>query len=420
MGVRRNGEILSIEPAFRCRICESKNLLKVFDMGTQTLTGVFPSDRKEEVTSGPLRLVWCEACNLLQLGDTYSLTEMYGDNYGYQSSLNSSMVRHLSHKARTLEKKFPLEAGDHVLDVGSNDATLLNSFTTNGVIRIGMDPVGPKFEDAYSDNVRLIPDFFSSERYFAEVTARPRIICSIAMLYDLPNPRSFVQGIAEVLADDGIWHFEQSYLPSMLKTNSFDTVCHEHLEYYSLGVIAALLEQADLKILDVDLNSVNGGSLAVTAAKASSNHHQNKVLIDWMIREEKKLALDTAEPYLRFAAKSREIRDSLTDIVAELNSDGKSVAGYGASTKGNVTLQYCGFSAENLEFVAEVNDYKFGRYTPGSLIPIISESEIMERSPDYLLLLPWHFREGLLAKESDFLLSGGKFIIPFPSVEVVS
>lgn len=403
-----------------CRACESENLIGVFDLGRQALTGVFPGHPDEHVTEGPLRLKWCKNCQLLQLGDDYDPAEMYGDNYGYQSSLNGSMISHLESKVQRLEENFPLSAGDHVIDIGSNDATLLRAYSTEGLVRIGIDPVGPKFLDQYVDGIQLLPSFFSAESYFDQFDKRAKLVTSVAMFYDLPDPLGFVASIAEVLEDEGIWHFEQSYLPSMLRTNSFDTVCHEHVEYYSLRVVMGLLEKVGLEVIDVELNSVNGGSFAVTAAKTGSSYKPNQVIIDWLLQEEQKLGLDTARPYLEFASRSEGLRDSLVTLVRNLTSEGLTVAGYGASTKGNVTLQYCGFGPDDIAFLAEVNSYKFGRFSPGTKIPIVSESEIPARKPDYLLMLPWHFREGLIKKENDYLLGGGKFIIPFPHVEIVA
>lgn len=411
---------VSSNEIYECRACGSEDLVGVFDLGQQALTGVFPLNEDDHVTDGPLRLKWCENCQLLQLGDNYDLGEMYGDNYGYQSSLNGSMVRHLETKVRRLEKNFPLSAGDHVIDIGSNDATLLKAYSADGLVKVGIDPVGSKFYDQYIDDIQLIPSFFSAESYFNQFDKKVKIITSVAMFYDLPNPIEFVSSIAEVLDDEGIWHFEQSYLPSMLRTNSFDTVCHEHVEYYSLRVVIGLLEKVGLRVIDVELNSVNGGSFAVTAAKAGSSYKANQVIINWLLQEEKNLALDTPRVYLEFASRCMSLRNSLVSLVENLTSEGLTIAGYGASTKGNVTLQYCGFGPDDISFLAEVNSYKFGRFSPGTKIPIVPENEISDRKPDYLLMLPWHFRDGLIKKESDYLLSGGKFIIPFPQVEIVA
>ena len=221
----------------RCRISGSKNLVTVLSLGEQYLTGVFPKSAEEEITKGPLDLVWCPDSGLLQMRQSFSLEEMYGENYGYRSGLNGSMVKHLQQKSKTLEKIAKPTADDLVLDIGSNDATSLKAYTGK-FKKIGIDPTGNKFKEFYTEEIQLIPDFFSAEifrHHFPDQKAK--IVTSIAMFYDLEDPVEFVRGIESILHDEGIWHFEQSYMPSMLRTNSYDTICHEHLEFYSFKVV---------------------------------------------------------------------------------------------------------------------------------------------------------------------------------------
>ncbi|HEY0182517.1 MAG TPA: methyltransferase domain-containing protein, partial [Rhodopila sp.] len=247
-----------------CRIGGGANLIPVLDLGKQALTGVFPKDPSEPITVGPLQLVWCPESGLLQLAHSYDLGEMYGDNYGYRSGLNQSMVRHLTTKIGELEALVGLGSGDSVLDIGSNDATSLKAYTTAGLHRTGMDPTGQKFSQFYTDGITLVPDFFSAKAYFAAGGKPAKIVTSIAMFYDLESPIGFARQVAEVLAPGGVWHFEQSYMPSMLRLTSYDTVCHEHLEYYSLGAVQRILAAAGMRAVDVKMNAVNGGSFAVT------------------------------------------------------------------------------------------------------------------------------------------------------------
>jgi len=240
------------------------------------------------------------------------------------------------------------------------------------------------------------------------------------MFYDLDAPIAFAQQIEAILADDGIWHFEQSYMPSMLRMNSYDTICHEHLEYYSLGVVQYILKEAGLRLVDVRMNAINGGSFAVTATKAANQSiPANAAVIDWLLEQEKRLGLDTPRPYRDFEERVFRHRDDLTRLIRALNADGKTVLGYGASTKGNVVLQFCGLTVDDIPAIAEVNEEKFGRFTPGTKIPIISEADARAMKPDYFLLLPWHFKDGILRREQEYLSNGGKFIIPFPEIEIV-
>ena len=403
----------------KCRINDSKNLTTVLSLGNMDLTGVFPKSKDEKVTNGPVDLVWCPDSGLLQMKQTYNLEEMYGDNYGYRSGLNSSMVSHLKQKIKTLENIVKLNDSDLVIDIGSNDATSLKSYKGNHR-KVGIDPTGSKFKEFYTDDITLIADFFTADKFrMLFPNEKAKIITSIAMFYDLESPLDFVSDIASCLDDEGIWHFEQSYMPSMLKTNSYDTICHEHLEFYSLKVIKDLLEECGLRILDVQMNSINGGSFAITAAKNLSSYKSNNTIIKWLLNQENEMGLDTIKPYKEFSERVFLHRKNLTDLINALVADGKKVFGYGASTKGNVLLQFCGLTEKEIPFIAEVNEEKFGCYTPGSNIPIISENEAKAMNPDYFLVLPWHFKDNILAREEEYIMNGGKFIFPLPEIIII-
>ena len=404
----------------RCRVSGSQNLITVLDLGQQVLTGVFPKSVTEAVTSGPLTLVWCPDSGLLQLRHSYETGEMYGDNYGYRSSLNQSMVSHLTEKVHCLERLVTLSPNDVVVDIGSNDATTLRAYNAKNIRRIGIDPTGKKFHQYYSEGIQLVPEFFSEAAYRRVEKSQAKIVTSIAMFYDLDAPIEFAKQVASILADDGVWHFEQSYMPSMLRMNSYDTICHEHVEYYSLAVIVTILDAAELKVIDVHMNAVNGGSFAVTATKRGN--HTNKVnapVINWLLEQEDRMGLNTPRPYRDFEERVFRHRDDLLRLVRALNADGKKVLGYGASTKGNVVLQFCGFTDADILAIAEVNPDKFGCITPGTHIPIVSEEQARAMKPDYFLVLPWHFKDGIVRREKEYLAGGGKMIFPFPEIEII-
>lgn len=403
----------------KCRICSNKNLITVLSLGEQALTGVFPRKPTEFVSSGPLDLAWCSKCGLLQLKQSYNLSEMYGDNYGYRSGLNASMVRHLSHKIRMLEHITPIYEKDIVLDIGSNDATSLKAYTKK-CRKVGIDPTGKKFKKFYTEDIDLIPDFFSKEIFSKRYpNEKVKIVTSIAMFYDLEDPETFVKDIEAILSDSGIWHFEQSYMPSMLRSKAYDTVCHEHVEFYSFKVIKNLLEKCGLRIVDVQMNAINGGSFAVTACKKNAAFRSNHPVIEWTLQQEDDLGLETPRPYRNFEEKVFLHRKNLVDLINALISDGKKIFGYGASTKGNVLLQFCGITNTQIPYIADVNPDKFGCYTPGTNIPIISEEEARIMKPDYFLVFPWHFKHSILEREQDFIEQGGKFIFPLPEIEIV-
>ena len=407
-----------------CRLCSAtyaNGLESILNLGTQSFTGVFPRDRSQPVSSGPLELVKCRCCGLVQLAHSFDLNQLYGHNYGYRSGLNLSMVHHLRGKAEDLVKRYQPQKGDLIIDIGSNDCTMLRSYPEGEFTLLGIDPSGAKFKDYYPPSVQLIPDFFSAFLVKKHVgNKRAKIITSIAMFYDLEDPVGFAQEIADMLADDGVWLFEQSYLPAMLNTVSYDTVCHEHLEYYALKQIKWITDATGLKIVDVTTSGTNGGSFSITAAKSDSPYLECTKIISSMLADEERQGLSTLAPYQAFDQKVREHRDDLIRLVKDLKGQGKKVFGYGASTKGNVLLQYCGFTTEDIPYIAEVNEDKFGSYTPGTNIPIISETEARALKPDYFLVLPWHFRGGIVEREKSFLESGGKILFPLPRIEVVS
>jgi C-methyltransferase C-terminal domain/Putative zinc binding domain/Methyltransferase domain len=407
----------------RCRICGNTSLMPVLDLGEQYLTGVFPRGRDDRLTCGPLELVRCEgahSCGLVQLRHSYDHAEMYGANYGYRSSLNRSMVRHLADKVEGLLEIVRLAPTDLVLDIGSNDGTLLSNYPSGGPTLVGMDPTAAKFREHYRPDIRIVPDFFSAaalRRHFPG--RRVKLVTSIAMFYDLEAPQAFADQIASILAADGVWHFEQSYLPSMLRTTSYDTICHEHLEYYALRQIKWMIDRAGLKIIDVTFNAVNGGSFAVTAAPVAAPYPECTDTIRDILDEEDRMGLRQFGTYLAFGTRVLEHKIELLKLLRGINARKMKVLGYGASTKGNVVLQYCGLSAAEIPCIADVNPDKFGCVTPGTWIPIVSEADAKAANPDYFLVLPWHFRENLVAREQEFMHRGGKMIFPLPAIDVV-
>ena len=408
-----------------CRICGNTNLEPILELGQQALTGVFPRSREQKLTVGPLTLVRCagegsQFCNLVQLADSYESSEIYGDNYGYRSGLNRLMVEHLKNKVDELLKIASVEKQDLVLDIGSNDGTTLGFFPDNGPLLVGIDPSAKKFGKYYKPHIHRVPELFSADLFRDKFPGqKPKVVTSIAMFYDLEVPQQFVNDVASILADDGIWHLEQSYLPSMLAVNAYDTVCHEHIEYYSLRQMQFMLQRAKLRIIDVVLNDVNGGSFALTVAKENSPFPSNEATVHECVQREAALGLGTARPFDEFKSRVRRHREELVELVRQLKSQGKKVLGYGASTKGNVILQYCGFTPDDLPAIADVNEDKHGCFTPGTLIPIISEREAHAMQPDYFLVFPWHFRRNLLQREEAFFARGGKMIFPLPRIEIV-
>jgi len=410
------------EAISRCRICANSNLVPVVDLGIQALTGVFPKRRDEAITSGPLQLVKClgpndEACGLLQLRHSYDLDEMYGANYGYRSGLNPSMVKHLHGRIEKVLAVARLQPGDLVIDIGANDGTSLRAYPQGKYVLVGIDPTARKFREFYLPGIELLTDFFSAALVRQSFPSRrAKVVTSFAMFYDLERPLDFMREVHSILDDEGIWVFEQSYMPTMLETNSYDTICHEHLEYYGLKQIKWMTDRTGLKIVDVETNDVNGGSFAVTVAKEGSRFGVSPE-VGRLLRGEREAGLDSTAPYLAFADRAAAAKRRLLEFLGRARADGKTVAALGASTKGNVILQYCGITDADLPRIGEVNDDKFGAFTPGTFIPIIPESEVLKLRPDFLVVLPWHFREFFVNNPR---FSGLNLVFPLPTLEVVA
>ncbi|MEM8727773.1 MAG: methyltransferase domain-containing protein [Chlamydiota bacterium] len=404
-----------------CRVSRDEAMIAVLNLGDQKLTGLFPKvGRDHEVMSGPIELVWSSKSGLLQLAHSYDPHQMYGENYGYRSGLNRSMVTHLTDKVASLERLVGLGYGDTVLDIGSNDGTTLKAYSIRGIDKIGIDPAAKKFARFYREDMKPVADFFSEENYRKVSKKNAKVVTSIAMFYDLEDPIQCAREIARILTDDGVWHLEQSYMPTMLRLNSYDTVCHEHIAYYSLRVMEKIMDAAGLKIIDVSMNAINGGSFALTCVKRRCiKYPVNRAVIQWLLMQEDRIGLHTLKPFREFERRVFKHRERLLDLVKRLVADGKKVLGYGASTKGNVMLQFCGFTPAHIAAIAEVNEDKFGCMTPGSAIPIVSESEALAMEPDYFLVLPWHFRNEVLRREKRFHSRRGRFIFPFPEIEIV-
>lgn len=409
----------------KCRICGSTKLRTVVNLGEQQLTGVFPNPG-EDVETAPLELVKCDgenSCGLVQLRHSCVPEQMYGMNYGYRSGLNNSMVEHLSAITDYIKAKVRFNYGDVVVDIGSNDGTLLGTYediyNSHHIRRIGIDPTAAKFREYYNDSIEVVEDFFSANAYSSVnknggVVKKAKVITSIAMFYDLEAPVEFARQISECLDSDGIWVFEQSYMPYMIRALSFDTICQEHLEYYTMRQIDWIMEKAGLKIIDVDFNNINGGSFRITAALKDSLYSVSSKVEQAIVAEDIAgyNSFDIFEPFIRGI---ESCRNSCMQFFDNCKRKGKLVLGYGASTKGNVLLQYFGLSTDQLPYIAEVNSDKFGKVTPGTAIPIISEQEARNLHPDYFFVLPWHFRNNILEKERAYIEENGvKFVFPLP------
>lgn len=408
-----------------CRVCGSASLKKVIDLGPQYLQGSFvkpgkemPSHRKIDCT-----LVRCNpeadenACGLLQMEHSVPSEILYAA-YWYRSGTNNTMRNHLKEIVDSVVSSVQNNKHPLVLDIGCNDGTLLD-FYPKHFIKYGCDPsdVAQEVKDAV-----VVQDIFPSEELFKLLEGKKLdVITSIAMFYDLESPVEFVKGIKRFLSAKGVWVFEMSYMPKMLELDSYDTICHEHLEFYSLAVLENILALGGMKVFKISFNDINGGSIRCYATHKENSKHdtkENLQLINEIRHKEFDLELDTDKPYVSFQQRIEVLKKELHSLLVKLKKEGKKVHVYGASTKGNTILQWCDIDHTLVEYAAERNPDKYGAHTLGTNIPIISEAESRAMNPDYYLVLPWHFKPEFLEREKEALDKGTGFIFPVPKVEI--
>ena len=409
-----------------CRFCNSQNLTPTLNLGTISFTGVF-SKSEFPVEKTPLILSRCSNCGLVQLQHNYDFSKMYSDSYGYESHLNPSMAKHLKDKASTLQERYFSYKGNSDLvfvDIASNDGTLLQGYDVHrnsNIKLVGIDPLISNFENYYPENSTKIEKFFSKDNFFEKSTKKANLVTSNSVLYDLENPRKFAQEVFDILDWNGIWHFEQSYLPDMIETLSYDTICQEHLLYLSARDINNLVEPLGFQIIEAERNKINGGSLAITAIKSNLKYEVSKNFVS-LLEEEERTGIADGSAIKRFSHQVENHKAQILKTIQDFNNLGKKIYGIGASTKGNVLLQYAGLTNELLISIGDVNVKKFGRVTPGTEIPIVDEVEILGRNSFndiVVLVLPWHFREGILKKCENLLNMGGIVVFPFPNIEII-
>lgn len=402
-----------------CRICLSTDLEPALNFGNLALTGVF-LESGSEVELAPMVLGRCLKCGLVQLLHNYKLDALYGDTYGYESHLNGSMREHLHRKARVLEKRFLQNIESPVVvDIASNDGYLLNGYSVAGTY-VGIDPLMENFSDYYPPTTLKIKNFFSRDAYHSNIDQKAHLVTSLSVLYDINNPVQFAADIFEILEDKGVWHFEQSYLPLMVETLSYDTICHEHLTYLRLKDIEEILNRTGFQIIDVALNSVNGGSISITAQKTFEKLETSPFINHLLLMEESS-GFISGQAIHDFADNAKQHKKDLLRLITEYKARDYDLVGLGASTKGNVLLQWLGLTENEIRNIGDINPRKFGKQCPGSGIKIISEKEIINSatSKTIALVLPWHFRDGIVKNCEELLSKEAKLLFPLPRIEIV-
>ena len=401
-----------------CRSCASDRLESVLDLGNLYVSNFADVPDSERWPRVPLDLLLCGNCGLAQLRHTTPPEWLY-THYWYKSGVSATMRAALTDVSRRAAHFVGLHAGDSVLDIGCNDGTLLRSYDYDDVRRVGFEPAKNLACEAAAGTDRIVPDFFSAQPVAGE---QFRVVTSIAMFYDLEDPNAFVANVASVLLEEGVWVIEMHYLPLVLECNAFDAICHEHIEYYSLSSLEPLLARHGLLVADVETNDVNGGSFRVYVVHRDSpaaSVAARRERVNAMRAREQGAGLLGPAAYQEFGARVRLIGVKLQEWLRNEQRRGREISAYGASTKGNTLLQVFGLDHTMIRSAAERNPEKWGKYTVGTWIPIVSEAEARAHADDFLVL-PWHFMDEIQVRERDFLARGGKLVAPLPNLRVIT
>ncbi len=409
-----------------CRVCGNTDLVPVIDIGEQYLSSVFPEtlDYRKDAIRYPLDLVMCrkgsgeKTCGLVQLGHRLDLSAMY-DAYPYTSSTNSSMSRILEDVAASGRALGNLESGDVVLDIGGNDGTLLSFFKNDPYTLINIDPAQNVTSLIDAPNYISIHDFFSATIYQKVARKKSKLVFSIAMFYHLDDPLKLARDVEVCLDEQGVWIIQMAYLPAMIRTNMYDNIVHEHAGYYAAVHMKWLMERVGLEVFDVTENDVYGGSFRVFVKKKGCPKFSQTERYRALLGKEVQDGIFEIATYESFMQRIEKTRTDLRELCRKIKADGKSIWVYGASTKGNTILQYCGIGKDEIVAAADSNPFKHGKYIIGSDIPIKNEAEMRVAKPDYLLALPYSFAEGFIKRESVLLAQGTRFIVPLPDVRIL-
>jgi SAM-dependent methyltransferase len=402
---------------------------KLFSLGELYVSDFIKQDEEARAGKHDLTLIIDERYGAARLEKCTPIHSMFG-KYWYRSGVNSTMKKELFDIVENIKKVQRLEKDDLWLDIACNDGTLL-SYVGQHINKLGIDPA----EDSFAVESRLvaddiIQDYFTLESFNRSKfkSKKAKVITCIAMFYDLDEPIDFLNDVKEVLDDDGLFVIQMSYTPLMIKQLAFDNICHEHVYYWSLNSLERLMIEAGLKIVDCQLNDVNGGSFRVYIKKEDSDitkfatrpyRDVCDVRIESIRQWEQTQNLDSTKTWLDFYQGIEDLKKQTVDFIKEEKSKGKTICGYGASTKGNTLLQYFGLDNTLIDAIAERSPYKFGHKTIGTNIPILSEDDVRKMKPDYMLVLPWHFISEFTEREKEYLNGGGKFIVPCPKFEII-
>ncbi|MDP3734300.1 MAG: class I SAM-dependent methyltransferase [Nanoarchaeota archaeon] len=411
---------LNIITRTTCRVCNHASLTPLFSLGEQYVNNFVDKEEAYTGIKAPLEMVFCDNCTLVQLKHTAPQELLYKGYYWYKSGLTETMKAALRDITKQAEEKFRLKTGDVVLDIGSNDGTMLRTYQIPGLVTVGIEPANNLKEEGQKGITYHIHGFWNYDSYMEKVGRRAKVVTAIGMFYDMENPNQFISDAGKALTDDGVFIAQLMCLKNMLDTNDVGNICHEHLEYYSFRSLEYLFHKNGLEIFDVEMNAVNGGSYRIFAKLKGSTrkqNHEEKERVDAV--KESEQDLQHTKTYLDFFQRLEDNKRKCRQFIQQETAKGKKVWVYGASTKGNVILQYYGLDHTVIPFASERSPWKWGKYTIGSMIQCVSEEEARLAQPDYFLVLPYAFFTEMYDREKEWRHKGGKFIVPLPEFRVV-
>ena len=401
-----------------CRNCKNTELFDLFSLGKISFTGKFPNTIRQNVPKAYLNVLMCKKCKLVQLDRNFDLNYLYGKNYGYRTGINKTMTDHVKKIVRKCSALVKLKSKQYVLDIGSNDATLLN-FYANDIIKVGVDPLVNKYKKFYKKINYKISNFFKiKDIEKIKIKKKFKIISALSVFYDLRDPNKFIKEIKKILDDKGVFVLEHVDLYYIIKNNIFDTICHEHLVFYSSKIIIEMMKNNGLKVFNHEYNEINGGSSRYYICHSKTNFKVSKNIKKVLLRENLQ-GIELKKTYKLFFTKILNEKIKLIKLIKKIKNEEQDIHGYGASTKGNVLLQFYNINNKVVNYIADRNPLKWNSFTPGTKIKIISESQSRKIKPHFYLVLPWHFKNEILIREKNIRKKGTKFIFPLPKVRVV-
>jgi SAM-dependent methyltransferase len=404
-----------------CRSCGHPHLETILSLGKTPLADALirPDDIAEPEARFPLDVAFCTECSLVQILEEVPPAQLFVDNYLYFSSFSAELMRHSHEHATGLMAKRGLGADSLVIEIASNDGYLLRSFVDQGVPVLGIDPAPDQAEAASRSGIETLPEFFGPDlahRLVAEGRLADVVIANNVMAH-VPDLNGFMAGMATVLTDDGIVTIENPYVRDLVDHCEFDTIYHEHHCYFSCTAVDTLARRHGLHLNDIEyFSDLHGGTLRWTLGRRA----EPAAVVDEYLLAEREVGLTSLAYYQGFSERVETLKRDLVDLLHRLRAEGATIAAYGAAAKGSTMLNFAGIGTDLVEFVVDRNVHKQGRLMPGTHQPIFDPSVLLERRPDYLLLLAWNFQREIREQQEPYRRTGGRFIVPVPDLEVLS